>query len=225
MTLTEQEIQEAISKIDDLVSQDIYTDSVKNDLIDTLSIRTLPIERVKQIYEVYFNSDEVKKQEFPSFIKEVDGQVAMNLSQRTSVYERDIERSETMIELLEMLSKSEDMGTRWAVAKNPHTPVSILETLAKDEINLVRALVATNPNTPKSLLSDFFSDEKIVRDGLSGNPNTPVKYLEVLSDDKDKMVRLRVAENPATSKAILEKLLKDSDQNVAKASEVMLREK
>jgi hypothetical protein len=183
-------------------------------LIEHLEDKDLPIEQVKNIYFAFKDN------------KEIVGQAAMNLSLRTSVYERDKEYSDTMVELLTDISKnSVDMGARWAVAKNPHTPVEVLRHLAQDEINLVRALVATNPSTPSDVLEKFFSDEKIVRDGMSGNPNTPVKLLKILSDDSDKMVRMRLAENRAAPKEVLEQLLEDGDPNVAKAAEVNLKER
>ncbi len=184
----------------------------KDKAIELLEDKELDINIIKEIY-YNFKSD-----------LDVTAKIAMNLSIRTSIYNRDKERSNIMKELLIELSESSDMGTRWAVGKNPHTPVKILEKLANDEINLVRALVATNPNTPSSILNRFFSDEKIVRDGLSGNPSTPIKILNILADDVDKMTKLRVAENPSTSKETLEKLLKDSNLDVKKASETKLKE-
>ena len=197
-----EEIQKAID------SQDIQ------ELIEILEDKTLDIEAVKAIYYPFKDN------------RELVGQVAMNLSLRTSVYERDKEYSQTMVELLRDLAVNEaDMGARWAVAKNPHTPTDVLVQLAQDEINLVRALVATNPNTPAEILEKFFSDEKIVRDGLSGNPNTPLKLLKVLADDADKMVRMRLAENKSAPKEILEKMMQDADENVAKAAEVNLGER
>jgi pentose-5-phosphate-3-epimerase len=183
-------------------------------LIEYLEDKELPIDQVKQIYFSLKDN------------KEIVGQAAMNLSLRTSVYERDKEYSDTMVELLTDISKNPvDMGARWAVAKNPHTPVEVLRHLAQDDVNLVRALVATNPSTPSDVLEKFFSDEKIVRDGLSGNPNTPVKLLKILADDSDKMVRMRLAENRAAPKEILDMLLADGDPNVAKAAEVNLKER
>ncbi len=180
-------------------------------LIAFLEDKALPIESVKAIYDRYRND------------KTLVGQVAMNLSLRTSVYDREQEFSETMVDLLrDIATNPVDMGARWAVAKNPHTPVEVLRLLSKDAINLVRALIATNPGTPSDVLETFFSDEKIVRDGLSGNPNTPLKLLKILSDDNDKMVRMRLAENPSASKEILEKLQSDSDENVAKAARTNL---
>ncbi|MDY0120826.1 MAG: hypothetical protein RBR54_02690 [Sulfurimonas sp.] len=195
--MTEKEILDAIEKSDE------------NKLLEALDARELDIELVKKIYYPFKEH------------KEIVGQVAMNLSLRTSVYDREKEYSETMVELLRDLAVNEaDMGARWAVAKNPHTPQDVLITLASDEVNLVRALVATNPNTPASILEKFFSDEKIVRDGLSGNPSTPVKILKILADDADKMVRMRLAENQNAPLDILESLLQDSDPNVAKAAQV-----
>ena len=180
-------------------------------LIEFLESKSLPIEDVKTIYEA-FKED-----------KQIVGQVAMNLSLRTSVYEREREYSPIMVELLiDIASNPVDMGARWAVAKNPHTPVEVLRHLANDTVNLVRALVATNPATPSDVLEKFFSDEKIVRDGLSGNPNTPSKILKVLADDNDKLVRMRLAENTAAPKEILEQLLKDTDPDVSKAAEANL---
>ena len=180
-------------------------------LIEALENKELPIEAVKTIYYAFRD------------VKEVVGQAAMNLSLRTSVYERDKEYSDTMVELLRDIAQNPvDMGARWAVAKNPHTPVEVLELLAADKINLVRALVATNPATPPHVLEKFFSDEKIVRDGLSGNPNTPVKLMKILVDDNDKMVRMRLAENPSAPREILQSLLNDTDPDVIKAAEVHL---
>ncbi|MGE4471952.1 MAG: hypothetical protein AB7D20_04070 [Sulfuricurvum sp.] len=183
-------------------------------LIEALEDKTLPIEDVQTIYNA-FKTDKL-----------IVGQAAMNLSLRTSVYERDREYSPIMVELLIDISQNTvDMGARWAVAKNPHTPVEVLRHLANDTINLVRALVAANPSTPSDVLEKFFSDEKIVRDGLSGNPNTPAKLLKILCDDNDKMVRMRLAENRAAPKEIIALLLQDTDPDVSKAAEVNLGER
>ena len=194
--------------------QNAITTSDTAALIELLEDKTLPIEEVRSIYNAFKND------------KQIVGQVAMNLSLRTSVYERDREYSPIMVELLiDIASNPVDMGARWAVAKNPHTPVEVLRHLANDPINLVRALVATNPSTPSDILEKFFNDEKIVRDGLSGNPNTPVKLLKILTDDNDKMVRMRLAENRAVPKEILTLLLKDTDPDVCKAAEANLGER
>ena len=166
----------------------------------------LPLKKVREIFEKFRGE------------KRVVGIVAMNISRRSSVHEKEPEESDLLISLLRDLSEVDDMGSRWAVAKNHHTPIDILEKLARDPVNLVRALVATNPNTPITILRIFFSDEKIVRDGLSGNPATPEELLKVLSNDGDKMVRLRVAENPGSSTSILKGLLDDSDQDVSMAA-------
>ncbi len=180
-------------------------------IIEFLEDKTLPIQDVRAIYDAFSDN------------KQLVGQVAMNLSLRTSVYDRDQEYSPMMVELLIDIAKNPvDMGARWAVAKNPHTPVEVLRFLANDTINLVRALVATNPSTPSDVLEKFFSDEKIVRDGLSGNPNTPPKLLKILVDDSDKMVRMRLAENTAAPKEIITVLLSDSDYDVTKAAHANL---
>lgn len=183
-------------------------------LIELLEDKTLPIEDVQSIYNA-FKTD-----------KQLVGQVAMNLSLRTSVYEREREYSPIMVELLiDIASNPVDMGARWAVAKNPHTPIEVLRHLSSDSINLVRALVASNPSTPSDVLEKFFSDEKIVRDGLSGNPNTPAKLLKILCDDNDKMVRMRLAENRAAPKEIITLLLNDTDHDVMKAAQANLGER
>lgn len=183
-------------------------------LIECLEDKALPIEEVQSIYNA-FKTDKL-----------IVGQVAMNLSLRTSVYERDREYSPIMVDLLiDIASNPVDMGARWAVAKNPHTPLEVLRHLSNDSINLVRALVAANPSTPSDILEKFFSDEKIVRDGLSGNPNTPAKLLKILTDDNDKMVRMRLAENRAAPKDIIALLLNDTDPDVAKAASTNLGER
>lgn len=176
-------------------------------LLDSLQDKTLDIKEVAKLYEANKGN------------QEIESMVAMNLSLRTSVYDKNLEKSDTMTALLEQLAHSKSMEARWAVAKNPHTPIYVLEILAKDEVNLVRALVATNENTPAKILEKFFNDEKIVRDGLSGNGNTPLKLLAILCKDNDKMVRLRVAENKAASKAILEQLQNDAIEDIRKAAQ------
>lgn len=185
----------------------------REEALDKLEDKTLPLEEVKEIFECFKDDNEIV------------GMVAMNLSLRTSVYNRDMGKSPIMTELLIELSQVEDMGSRWAVAKNPHTPTEILEKLAKDGVNLVRALVATNPNTPQNVLKDLFEDEKIVKDGISGNPGAPAELLKELAKDSDKLVRLRVAENPATPREVLESLQNDADMDVSRAAEIKLKEK
>ncbi|MRI59126.1 MAG: hypothetical protein C6H99_06450 [Epsilonproteobacteria bacterium] len=184
----------------------------RKEALELLEDKSLDLAKVKEIFTTFKND------------MEIVGMVAMNLSLRTSVYDRDKGKHPIMTELLVELSEVPDMGSRWAVAKNPHTPTEILEKLAKDEVNLVRALVATNPNTPTECLYAFFDDEKIVRDGISGNPNAPTELLAKLAEDSDKLVRLRVAENPATPKETLEKLQNDTDKDVAKAAQIRLKE-
>jgi hypothetical protein len=184
-----------------------------DEAVEKLTDSNISINDVRAIFETFKDNNEII------------GMVAMNVSRRCSVYDKEQGKSDEMIRLLRDLSEVSDMGSRWAVAKNHFTPVDVLDRLSSDPINLVRALVATNPNTPIPVLNKLFSDEKIVRDGLSGNPNTPVKLLNVLAGDVDKMVRLRVAENPAVSIEILTTLLDDSEPNVAKAAEVKLKEK
>ena len=196
--------------IDTLTTAIEQSDTAK--LIEMLEDKLLPIEHVEAIYNAFKNH------------KELVGQVAMNLSLRTSVYERDREYSPIMVALLIDISQNPIyMGERWAVAKNPHTQFEVLRHLSNDTINLVRALVATNPSTPSDVLEKFFNDEKIVRDGLSGNPNTPVKLLKILADDNDKMVRMRLAENRAAPRDIIERLLGDNDVDVTKAADANLK--
>lgn len=179
--------------------------------LDKLSKKDLSLEEMAHILQL-FQGDTM-----------VEATLAMNLSQRTSVYNTPHEVDVLMSQLLERLSHSNDMSARWAVAKNFHTPIPVLEDLSKDSINLVRALVATNPKTPTKILKQLFSDEKIVRDGLSGNPSTPLKYLFILADDTDTMVRLRVVENPSCSKTICEKLSNDDAHNVKTAARIKLK--
>jgi hypothetical protein len=184
-----------------------------DEIVELLLDKELEIEKVKEFYDTY--KDE----------KAVVAQVAMNLSQKTSVYDDEVGKSETLISLLRDLAESEDMTVRWAVAKIHMTPVDVLDKLAQDDVNLVRALCATNPNTPTKHLENFFHDEKIVRDGLSGNPSTPIKVLTTLSSDRDKMVRLRVVDNPSATQEILEKLLNDTEADIVKACKIHLKER
>ena len=159
-----------------------------------------------------------------SFPKDTDieSNVAMALSLRTSVYDREKGSHAKMDEMLSILADSDDMQARWAVAKNPHTSETILARLAKDPINLVRALVANNPKTPVTMLTELFNDEKIVRDGLTGNPNTPEKLLKLFINENDRMARLRVADNPGATKSVLEALANDEDKDVRTAAQKKL---
>ncbi|MEA1917140.1 MAG: hypothetical protein U9N42_06390 [Campylobacterota bacterium] len=198
-----------MNNLDKLISEN-SVEELSNLLLD----KNLNIDEVEKIYYAFDDN------------KIIVGQVAMNLSQRTSVYNRDDGYSETMVKLLIDISKNRvDMGARWAVAKNPHTPIEVLEFLSKDEVNLVRALVATNPSTPVKILEKFFSDEKIVKDGLSGNPSTPIKLLKIFVSDNDKMVRLRLAENSSSNIEILKLLLDDESEDVKIAAKIALEEK
>lgn len=153
---------------------------------------------------------------------DIESNVAMALSLRTSVYDREKGTHGKMEEMLEILAGSEDMQARWAVAKNPHTSESLLVKLAKDPVNLVRALVANNPKTPVAMLHGLFNDEKIVRDGLTGNPNTPEKLLKLFINENDRMARLRVADNPGATQAVLEALAQDEDKDVSTAAKQRL---
>ncbi|NOQ29696.1 MAG: hypothetical protein GQ570_01100 [Helicobacteraceae bacterium] len=181
------------------------------ELIELCEDKEIDIEQLKTIYFSYKDN------------REIVGQIAMNLSLRTSVYDRSQAYSDTMVELLsDIATNPVDMGARWAVAKNPHTPVEVLLILADDKVNLVRALVATNPSTPTKVLEKFFNDEKIVRDGLSGNPSTPEKLLKILSSDADKMVRMRLCDNPGATSSLLKSMLNDEESEVAKAAEINL---
>lgn len=191
---------------------DALTSNNDEYLLQLLQDKTIAIEDVKKIY---FANRENKK---------IVAQTAMNLSLRTSVYDRDKEYSDTMLELLKDIANNPiDMQARWTVAKNPHTPMETLDQLAGDKVNLVRALVATNPSTPSKILENFFHDEKIVRDGLAGNPNTPVKILYLLSNESDKMVRMRLAENSSLPIEILELLLDDVEEDVVNAAKSHLQ--
>jgi len=183
-----------------------------DEAISILNNTDLPLNKVREIFEKF--KGEMR----------VAGMVAMNINRRCSVYDKEAGKSDLLVALLRDLSEVDDMGSRWAVAKNHHTPIDILEKLAKDPVSLVRALVATNPSTPVAILHRLFSDEKIVRDGLSGNPGTPEELLKILATDRDKMVRMRVAENPGCTVLILEKLLNDSDQDVSMLAKKRLGE-
>lgn len=188
------------------------TENDPDRLIEALKDKTLPIETVEKIYRIYRDH------------KEVVGQAAMNLSLRTSVYDRDQEYSATMVALLrDMADNPVDMGARWAVAKNPHTPPEVLEALAADEVNLVRALTATNPATPPHALEKLFHDEPRIREGLTGNPSTPPKLLALMAADTDRLIRIRLCENPSLPTETLKMLQNDTDPDVAKAAEVNLK--
>ena len=198
------------------MSQTSINEAIENNniayLIDVLEAKDLDITSVEAIYKSNISN------------KDIVAQVAMNLSLRTSVYNRETQFSPVMVSLLKEIAINPiDMGARWAVAKNPHTPIETLKLLSKDKINLVRALVATNPSTPTTILEKFFSDEKIVRDGLSGNISTPLKILKILAHDNDKMVRMRLAENPSSNIEILNILKNDSEPNVVLAAKAHIK--
>ena len=77
--------------------------------IQALTCKTLPIEKLHTIVK-----------HFPGDIP-IEAAAAMNLSLHTSVHAPSLENSEQIVSLLTLLSSSQDMSVRWAVAKNPHT--------------------------------------------------------------------------------------------------------
>jgi len=53
---------------------------------------------------------------------------------------------------------------KWHIARNPSTPIELLEYLSKDEDIFVSANVADNPNTPIELLEKLSKDKsRLVR--------------------------------------------------------------
>ena len=102
---------------------------------------------------------------------------------------RDLARSTSDVETLNILAENENYKVRCTVAENKDTPKEALAVLARDEDYWVRCTVAGNINTPVELLSVLAKDKFWkVRLGVVGNKNAPIEALEALSIDNNKLV-------------------------------------
>jgi len=101
--------------------------------------------------------------------------------------------SDTPIELLSVLAKSEVHKVRMRVAENPRTPVEVLESLVYDAHPDVRVALGSNTSVPHHLLFVLINDtDPTVRFSLAEDANTPPQVLEHLMEDANPYVVHRV---------------------------------
>lgn len=82
---------------------------------------------------------------------------------------------------LNKLSKSPNVDTCRAVARNPHTVAVALTGLSKNNNWVVRYWVARHPNTPQRILAHLYRDHyQEVKRGVLKNPNSPIRVVRTL---------------------------------------------
>ena len=81
--------------------------------------------------------------------------------------------------ILEKLSKHENLNVRYYVARNPNCPIEILEKLsANKDIRIVSGVVE-NPNCSNDILDKLCTAKNVsILTSLAGNPNCPSEILE-----------------------------------------------
>lgn len=123
---------------------------------------------------------------------------------------------------LDLLSEDEDVGVRFFVAANRHTPLATRLALSRDPEPSVRSGVAlalareplasqTVRNVVRDMAVGLAQDDNIVvRLSLSGNRRLPDAAYDTLAHDPDQVVRHKVAQNPNTPSGALVQLTQDT---------------
>jgi hypothetical protein len=118
-------------------------------------------------------------------------------------------------ELALLLSKSEDLDCRCALASNTALAKlpEIFALLEDDLFPAVRRAVAKNLALPFIYFDTLCRDEDSeVRENIAAHPLTPLHLLEELSHDKIREVRRAVQKNPATPEALKARLWYESSR-------------
>jgi len=124
---------------------------------------------------------------------------------------------------LDLLSDDEDVGVRFFVAANRHTPLATRLALSRDPAPAVRSGVALalaqDPLATRSVRDvvrdmavDLAKDEHVVvRLALAVNRRLPPAAYDTLALDLDHVVRHKLAENPNTPSPALLQLTQDAE--------------
>ena len=122
-------------------------------------------------------------------------------------------------EVINMLSKSNNMFLRMAVAIHQSTKKDILLSLSNDEEWDVKDAIDFRELPKEWKYLDSY--EKV--DKLQESENIDEKVLKILSKSRDFSIRLAVAENKLTPISILQKLQNDDDDDVREAAKKSLK--
>ena len=125
-------------------------------------------------------------------------------------------------DVIEKLSRDENVEVRQRIAKNEATPPETLTRLANDK-DVVHHVVM-NPHTPPETLASLadvsFLDRMLNRTdrellkAVGKNPSTPVRALQKLAKNSDYYIRLGVAQNNAAPASLLLQLANDEEPSV-----------
>jgi hypothetical protein len=107
-------------------------------------------------------------------------------------------------ELLDKLSRSNDMGVILSVVRNPKTNSDSLARIFKTqkEADYFFADLAANPQTPDAILHEIFGKAGTnsgILIGLGKNPHLPPDLVSSILDSKDILALAELARNPSAS--------------------------
>jgi len=89
------------------------------------------------------------------------------------------------------------------MVNDSNTLIEVLKILSKDKHPNVRYHIAANPNTPMDVLMKLSTDkDRHIRCQVAYRKDIPIEMLIELSKDKNSWVKLRIANNPNTPETI-----------------------
>lgn len=101
------------------------------------------------------------------------------------------------------------------IASYEKTPIEILEKLSKNEDITIRNKVALNKSSTSEILENLINDEKLfVRYNVAQHPNSTSEILYKLAEDEDEVVRNKAINYKSYSSELLESLIDINDFEV-----------
>ena len=98
------------------------------------------------------------------------------------------------------------------IASYEKTPIEILEKLSKNEDITIRNKVALNKSSTPEILEKLINDEKLfVRYNVAQHPNSTYEILYKLAEDEDEVVRNKAINHKNYSYNLLERLINLND--------------
>ena len=98
------------------------------------------------------------------------------------------------------------------IASYEKTPIEILEKLSKNEDITIRNKVALNKSSTPDILENLINDEKLfVRYNVAQHPNSTSEILFKLAEDKDEVVRNKAIDHKNYSSSLTERLIDIND--------------
>ncbi|MDR1311558.1 MAG: hypothetical protein LBK01_06785 [Burkholderiaceae bacterium] len=109
---------------------------------------------------IHLRDSTVKEEYDRSAYEEAPLKVWKEVLEKYSDYARWVVHNKTVpLEILEILSFSEDVDIRWEVATKRKLSPELFERLSKDRETTVRVRIAVNRKTPLSILDVLCNDE------------------------------------------------------------------